>query len=463
MSPALATVVYGSFILALMLLERDRKSRVSWAVWIPVLWLSITASRMVSQWLGTRTITQSPDQFVDGSPFDAFIFFLLIAAGLAVLITRRRRLISFPRDNWPLLLFFAYCLLSVLWSDYSFVAFKRWVKALGDLVMVLIVITDREPVAAIKRWLTRVGVLLIPISILLIKYYPSLGRAYSSWTGEAENTGVATQKNGLGCLCLIFGLGFFWYLLESVRGGKRTRRLGALFAQGSIFVLALYLFKLANSATSFACFLIGCFIVLFTSWPRVARRPLIVHLSVAAMLFVVVYALLLNPGGGLTKTVGRDATLTGRTVIWNQVLSMTVNPIFGAGYESFWSPERAREMIRRANFIVINQAHNGYLQVYLDLGWVGVGFVSLVMLSGFRNVVGSLRRDPEAGKFKLALLVIAAIYNLTEHAFRELHPMWIMFLLAVTVGPKAVARIKRQRVMTLETMAPQAALSPEGI
>ncbi|HXW93220.1 MAG TPA: O-antigen ligase family protein [Terriglobales bacterium] len=462
MPPAVATAVYGAFILAVLLFERDRKSRVSWALWIPILWLSINASRTVSQWLGSETVAYSPDQFADASPFDASIFFLLILAGLGVLIARRRRLLSFPRNNWPLLLFLAYCLVSVLWSDYSFVAFKRWIKAMGDLVMVLIVLTDLEPVAAIKRLLTRVGALLIPVSILLIKYYPSMGRAYGSWTGEVENTGVATQKNGLGCLCLIFGLGCFWYLLEAWRGGKRTRRAGAFFAHTAILVLALWLFKLASSATSFTCFLIGCFIMVITSWPRFARKPVLVHTVVAMILFVVVYALLINPEAGLTKTVGRDATLTGRTVIWNQVLAMTVNPMIGAGYESFWSPERAREIIRKANFIVINQAHNGYLQVYLDLGWVGVALISLVMVWGFRNVVRSLRRDPEAGKFKLAILVVAAIYNLTEHAFRELHPMWIMFLLAIVVVPKAVAQSKK-RAVTLQALAPQAALSVEEL
>jgi len=460
MPPAVATVLCWCFIVAVMLLERDRKSRVSWAVWLPVIWLSINASRTVSQWFegpGTATTT---DQFVDGSPFDASVFFLLIAAGLVVLIARRQPRISFLQDNWPLLIFFAYCLLSVLWSDYSFVAFKRWIKAVGDLVMVLIVLSDVEPVAAIKRLLTRVGFLLVPLSILLIKYYPSMGRAYSAWTGEAENTGVATQKNSLGCLCLIFGLACFWCLFEAWRGGKRTRR-GALFAYAAVLVLTLWLFKLATSATSFTCFLIGCFIVVITSWPRFARKPVLVHTVVAMVLFVVVYALLLNPEAGLTKTLGRDATLTGRTVIWNSVLAMTVNPTFGAGYESFWSPERAREIIRKANFIVINQAHNGYLQVYLDLGWVGVLLISLVILWGFRNVVRSLRRDPEASKLKLALLVIAAIYNLTEHAFRDLHPMWTMFLLAIVVVPKAVAQTKK-RAVTVQALSPEVALSVEG-
>jgi exopolysaccharide production protein ExoQ len=459
MPTTLATVVYCSFIVAVMLLERDRKSRVSWAAWIPIAWLSICASRTVSQWFGQESL-MTPDQIVDGSPFDALIFSILIAAGLVVLIRRRRRVVTFLRGNWPLLIFFAYCLVSCLWSDYPFVAFKRWAKAAGDLVMVLIVLTDLEPTAAIKRLLARVGFLLIPLSILLIKYYPSLGRNYSPWTGELENTGVGTQKNNLGYVCLIFGLGCFWYLLEAFRDGKRTRRTRPLLAHGAILILALWLFWLAKSATSFSCFLVGCFLIALTSRRGISRRPALVHIVVATILFVIVYALLLNPEAGLTETVGRDSTLTGRTLIWSQLLASTVNPTFGAGYESFWSPERA-EKFWKGNMGHVNQAHNGYIQVYLDLGWVGVLLVSVVMIWGYRNVVRSLRQDPEAGKLKLAFLVIAAIYNLTEHAFRELHPVWIMFLLAVTVLPKVAAPIKTRRILTLRAFSAPVAPSLE--
>ena len=168
--------------------------------------------------------------FVEGNPLDALVFATLIVGGLVVLITRRRRVSTFLRANGPLLVFLLYCVLSVLWSDYPEVAFKRWIKAIGDTVMVLIVLTDPEPTAAIKRLLARAGFLLIPPSILLIKYYPSLGRGYSPWTGEAYNNGVALHKNGLGYIALIFGLGSLWYLLEALLGGKRPRATGPLIA-----------------------------------------------------------------------------------------------------------------------------------------------------------------------------------------------------------------------------------------
>ena len=76
----------------------------------------------------------------------------------------------------PILIFFPYCALSILWADYPLVAFKHWNKGIGDLVMVLVVLTDPEPAAAFKRLLSRLGFVLLPLSILFIKYYPSIGR-----------------------------------------------------------------------------------------------------------------------------------------------------------------------------------------------------------------------------------------------------------------------------------------------
>ena len=437
MSPSIATVVYGFFILALLLLERNGNSRVSSSLWIPVVWLSISASRVVSQWLGSSNY-ETVEQVAEGSPLDALIFSGLLAAGLIVLIARRRRAWKFLRGNGPLLVLLAYCLISVLWSDYPFVAFKRWTKALGDLVMVLVVLTDLEPKTAIERFFSRSGFLLVPLSILLIKYFPSLGRGYSPWTGEAYNNGVATHKNGLGYVCLIFGLTSLWYILEALLRKNRPRASGPLIAHAANLAMVLWLFRMANSATSLTCFLVGGGLMAATSLPGLFRKTILVHVFVGMVLFLALYGLILNPGAGLAEAVGRDQTLTGRTALWHQVLGMTVNPVFGAGYESFWLGGRLEQMWQ-VNWEHPNQAHNGYLEVYLDLGWIGLALIGLVMAWGYRTVVRTLSWDPDVGRLKLAFFVIAVVYNLTEHGFRELHPVWIAFLLSVTVVPNAFA------------------------
>src|SRR5215472_7354506 len=175
MPPSVATLVCALVILALFLLQGDRKSKVSSALWIPVMWVLLGGSRSVTEWLGGQGPVESPNTALEGTPLDAAILSGLLAAGLTVLVVRKWRFGAFLQWNTLLFIFFFYCALSTLWSDFPFFALKHWVKALGDLVMVLVVLTDPDPTAALRRFLARPGFLLFPVSILLIKYYPSLG------------------------------------------------------------------------------------------------------------------------------------------------------------------------------------------------------------------------------------------------------------------------------------------------
>jgi len=215
MPSQIATLVFALGIVGLFVLDRDRKASSSPALWIPVIWLLIAGSRMVSQWIaafGAGMNTQySADQIRDGNPFDRAFLTGLLVLGVVVLIRRGRKVTTLLRANGAILLFFAYCGVSTLWSDFTDVSFKRWIKALGDLIMVLIVLTDLDPSAAVKRLLARVGFVLLPVSILLSKYYSALGRGFGEG-GEALYVGVASSKNELGGICLLFGLGAVWRL-----------------------------------------------------------------------------------------------------------------------------------------------------------------------------------------------------------------------------------------------------------
>ena len=203
MSPSAALIVCIAGIGGLFYLDRDKSLRTSKALWLPVIWLWILGSRPVSVWLGLNPATADPAAVLEGSPFDAGVFAALLAVGIIVLISRKRRTSSCLKASLPVIVYFGYCLLSVCWSDFPDVAFKRWIKAIGDLVMVLIVVTDAEPVAALRRLFSRVGFILLPISVVLIKYYGDLGRGYDP-DGRPMNTGVTTNKNTLGVITICY-------------------------------------------------------------------------------------------------------------------------------------------------------------------------------------------------------------------------------------------------------------------
>ncbi|MBZ5670786.1 MAG: O-antigen ligase family protein [Acidobacteriia bacterium] len=442
MSPTIATIVFAMGIVGLFALDRERKAQTSKALWIPVVWLLINGSRPVSAWLAAGGFVDapsidSPDQYLDGSPIDRAVFACLLVAGLMVLFSRRRQVGALLRRNAPILLFFSYCALSILWSAYSFVAFKRWTKAVGDLVMVVIVLTDSEPEAALKRLIARAGFLLVPLSVLFIKYYPDLGRVYNNWTWSYMYTGVTMGKNLLGMLCLFAGLGSAWCFLSAYRDREGARRNQRLLAHAIVLLTVPWLLWVADSVTSFVCFLLGGVLMVTAGYRGLARRPAVLHLLVTATVTVCLFALFIDTAGGLVASLGRDLTLTGRTAIWNLVLSLRGSSLVGTGFESFWLGDRLREVW--SIMPGIQEAHNGYLEVYLNLGWIGVTLLGVLMVTGYRNIMAAFRHDLVAARIRLAYFVVAVIYSLTEAGFRMMSLSWIFFLLAITAVPEALA------------------------
>ena len=173
----------------------------------------INGSRSVSQWLHPGSAESLPMQSAEGSPMDAAIFGLLILAGIAVLNFRTRRAGDILRRNLPVLLFFCYCAVSIFWSDYPFIALKRYSKAIGDLVMVLVVLTDANPLAAIQCFFKRVTFILLPLSALLIFFYPGLGTAFDPIDRVTMYVGVTTFKNLLGMILMVCGISSVWSFL----------------------------------------------------------------------------------------------------------------------------------------------------------------------------------------------------------------------------------------------------------
>src|SRR5438132_1535258 len=140
MSPQLALLLTSLFIVYFFWRDSRQQPKASSAVWIPYVWMMILGSRSVSEWLNLGTIYQSQDELLEGSPTDQLVFVALISTGWIVLWKRRVPWRELFRNNVWLSAFYLYCAVSVLWSDFPFVAFKRWIKALGDPMMALILL-----------------------------------------------------------------------------------------------------------------------------------------------------------------------------------------------------------------------------------------------------------------------------------------------------------------------------------
>jgi len=443
MSSSLATVAFVIGILGLFAFER-RQTKISWAAWIPMVWLFISGSRHVSAWMNGLGGAMSQEQYLEGSPLDAAVYGLLIVAGGAVLIARWKKVSRILMSNMPLVIFILYCALSVAWSDYPGVAMKRWIKSLGDYSAILILLTEAEPAAAVVGTLSRVSFVILPLSILFIKYIPALGRTYAShWVGTQFYVGVCDNKNMLGMVCMIFGFASVCRFLQVLRGPRKNKKQG-LIVYGSMAASGVWLLLLSDSKTSLACFVLTSGLVVGHVYFKTLRRRAVVLMATAFTVGSSFAVLFLGIGSGALTHMGRNSTLTGRTDIWAALFTVPINPMLGTGFESFWLGDRLAYLWSIPIVYGITEAHNGYLEMYLNLGYVGVVLLAVMIWTGFRKITLLLQSNPGEGRLCFGYFLIALIYNFTEAGFRSTDLIWIGFILSVVLQT-ALSPVRKTR------------------
>lgn len=433
MPPFIALTLWLVSLSALLLFDPAKSSKPSMALWIPLLWLFIVASRLPSQWLQGSIGLLAVGSLEEGNPLDRAVLTALMVLALITLVRRKFNWVGFFGSNLALLAFVSFGLASVFWSDFPLVALKRWFRDFGNYFVVLVVLSDPRPLEAVQTLLRRLSYLLVPLSVLLIKYYPYLGKQYDTWTGAPMFVGVTTSKNMLGVACLVSGMFFFWDIATrwSERRQSRTRKIILL---DLIFLsMTFWLLHLASSATSSVCLAFGCLIIAAANRKEFRRQPVILKALIPlSFCLYLVLAFGLDMNGRLAGAVGRDPTLTNRTLIWKTVLGLHTNPLIGTGYESFWLGSRLQAVW---SLVWVNEAHNGYLEVYLNLGLIGLALLLLFLLSGYGKIWTLLRSSPALGSLHLAFWAIMLFYNMTEAGFRG-GLLWLMLLLGTLAAPK---------------------------
>jgi exopolysaccharide production protein ExoQ len=433
MPPSLATLLWFIFLLLLLRFDPSKVPDTSPALWVPTIWIFFTASRLPSQWLG-GSVGTAAQALEEGNPLDRLIFSSLILLSVVILALRPFAWGRFFERNFALFALLSFALVSVVWSDFPFVAIKRWIRDLGDYLVIFVVLSDPRPTQAITTVLRRLCYLLIPLSILLIKYYPQIGMQYSIWTGAKMYVGPTTGKNMLGVLCLVSGIFFFWHAVTNWHDRKNRNTRNILMVDAAFIWMTLWLLNYASSATSTVCLTMGCLVILAARSRLSQRHPgFLKFMAPAAFCLYLILAFGFDINGDLAGAVGRDPTLTGRSNIWNAVLSTHTNPIVGAGYESFWLGERLNQVWRVAGRI--NEAHNGYLEVYLNLGFIGVFLLVSFMIASYRIICKRISPSFSLASLSLAMWTIILFYNMTESAAFKGQFVWLIFVLVVVDIP----------------------------
>jgi len=430
MPASLALILW--FVLLVVLAWRDpaKDASASAPLWVPAIWMFICGSRLPSQWLAGSHLRLASGNLEEGNPLDRTIFFVLILLAIGILISRSFRWGNFFARNAALMAFLSFALLSVFWSDFPLIAFRRWYRDLGNYLMILVALSDPHPLDALRTLIRRVCYLLIPLSVTLIKYFPDIGRGYSAWTGAPNYSGATSGKDSLGALCMLSILFFFWDTATrwSRRKERRTKKI--ILVNLAFIGMSLWMLNLSNCATCRVCLPLGCLVVLAarTNWAQ--RHPIqLKWLLPLGLTLCAIAVYSFNLVDQAAQAVGRDSTFTGRTELWQDIFGMKTNPIVGTGYESFWLGPRLLYLWER-NPWQPNQAHNGYLEVYINLGLIGLVLICGFLILSYGSICRKLRTAPNFASLGLALWTILVVDNLTSASLGKGDLLWMTYLLA---------------------------------
>ncbi|HTW86146.1 MAG TPA: O-antigen ligase family protein [Candidatus Sulfotelmatobacter sp.] len=335
------------------------------------------------------------------------------SAGLAALI----------RSSWLVVALVALAVLSTLWSDDPGATARRAIGLVGTTACAYFIVSR----FTLESFIDTFAVVVIAAAVLslaVVIVSPDAGLMHLEYAGALR--GIFAHKNRLG-LFLAFGI-----ITVAMAAWRRRGAPSAFFWAGG--VLCLVELAATRSATALLTLLV-CAVAMVVAFAANRRRarPLIAGIVVLAVALVAGAALATdgtqNPVFAL---LGRDATLTGRLEIWTHVVqAIAAHPLVGYGYDVFWEPG--------GSFLQFNpgtsgwrpfHAHDGYLELALDLGLVGLAMMVVVLgqsaRAGWRFV---MRRYTFDRACPLAALAFFVTLNISEAYIAKYNDFdWIVFL-----------------------------------
>lgn len=355
--------------------------------------------------------------------------------GLLYLLAERGRLPGLVLGNWALLALTGYAVFSALWSYYPDATFRRgFALVLSTTFAFYLVLrfTPRELMQMVA-WALVLGAAL---SLVLVILYPGLMIHHDALSGSWR--GSFGHKNRLGRMMALGVVVFSLLLLE--RGGK----LSAFNWVG--LGLCAFMLGMAQSRTAWITTAVLLLFIPVLSFLRSRRLPMSLRLgSLMVLGFCAAMATTHFLLVGL-EALGRDLTFSGRTTIWTNAIHAGMNhPMLGAGFRAFWTPEGASYVYARL-WAVVGNGHNGYLDVWLELGFVGLALFTVMFLTAFRRAYSRLiKSDDIAGLFYTLVMIYALIYSFTEKFLLEQSELtWMLILVTLLyLTPRRIGVLSR--------------------
>jgi O-antigen ligase len=442
MPPDLALLLGAIFIFFAFRDDRRHPVAVSRALWWPTLWYLVAASHPVGVWLSMWgfPIPTSGGDATDGSLIDRSFYGTLTVIGLWILSKRQFDWGATLRLNPWLTAFLAFMALSILWSHYPYVSLKRYIKMIGSVTMAMVVLSDEQPREAFLAVLRRCLYIHLPMSVICVKYFRDIGVGFGDWSGIASWQGISTSKNVLGQVAMLGALYFFWEVRRRWRE-YRWRNIHVLYLLMAVYLLKGSDVQISLTSVSVCVFALVVFIWMQTFHPRPASARAFVltvfSAVVALIVLVLVHSVVMFSAdsifGKIITLLGRDITLTDRTNIWHDVYAAASgNPLLGVGFGGFWIGRLANIPWNANMSWVLGEAHSGYVDTYLQLGWMGSFLLAGVLLTALPKLLDSLAGDFDFGCFRITLFLTILLINITESVYlRGDNHLWLVLMMVI--------------------------------
>jgi len=348
---------------------------------------------------------------------------LYVYGGMLALI-RWRRILGAARAVWPLLALSVLACLSTIWSVQPAVSLRRGMLLLAA-TMIAVYVGERYSIKEFACLLAQTLCLMmvsVPILYLIAPEYVIDQSAYGgAWKG------LSAYKNTFG---EHMAVGFLLLVLIRFRHFRWTRYAFLLIAAG--------LLLLSRSATAAVCGVLSLAAIPLWRLLR-GRNRLLVYPLVGLIFFVGIFCILAFPEP-IFQILGRDATLTGRTDLWTMLRPViSSRPILGYGYAAFWTslyPEVLSVWMGTGRH-QIPVADNGYIDLWLSLGALGVWAFVYVFARSFRYAIDYIRSEAGfIGLWPITYLCIFAADNMCESALltRGTFPFLVFAILTTSLS-----------------------------
>ncbi len=347
------------------------------------------------------------DDSGDFGTFPILNILFLITYGIAfclLAIRWKKAILVFSRGGtiWLLL---GIAILSIFWSYSPDITKTRVVALTGTMIFSLYFASrySLKEQLYLLGWTFGVSVVLSIVFAILLPKYGQMGGVHAgAWRG------IYVHKNGLGQRMILSAIIF---LILALKVEKNRWILWSLFAAS----FSLMILSRASSPLLGLVIIIGILSILSVlHWRYFFMVPALIALSSIA---IILYSLAINNSEQLAGAFGKNLTLTGRTDFWPLMVDkIWENPWLGYGFGAFWQGlDGPSAYVWNASAFKTPNGHNGYLDLCLELGFVGLSIYAIVFISSFQKAIQYIRivRTPD-GFWPALLFSYVVLSNLTE-------------------------------------------------